>query len=251
MAKRPLEAEVGSVRKGNVRLLYDKSLVDDFQINWFDPEYWQGQGKLRGTAQGRGAATFVTGPQNQKWVIRHYRRGGAMANVSEDAFFWLGEKRARSFAEWTILSQMRCLHLPVPRPVAARVILNGNRYTADIITEEVLGAETLTEVLGRQMLDAKEWQAVGEIIAEFHLAGVHHVDLTTDNILRRGVGNFVVIDFDKARFRLAGLWQGRSIARLLRGIRKRIAAGKLQYFREADLNAMLGGYQKGALKRKG
>ena len=76
-------------------------------------------------------------------MLRHYRRGGAVARLSGDAYLWTGAGRTRSFAEWRLLRQLRRWDLPVPRPIAARYVRQGLAYRADLITGELTTRRTL------------------------------------------------------------------------------------------------------------
>jgi 3-deoxy-D-manno-octulosonic acid kinase len=65
----------------------------------FDPDFWAARGELAAVSGGRGSAWFV-GSTAHPWVLRHYRRGGFVARISEDRYWWSGEDRVRSFSEW-------------------------------------------------------------------------------------------------------------------------------------------------------
>jgi hypothetical protein len=42
-----------------------------------------------------------------QWVLRHYRRGGAVARrLLADRYVWAGEERVRAFAEWRLLARL-------------------------------------------------------------------------------------------------------------------------------------------------
>src|SRR4029453_11025308 len=57
-----------------------------------------------------------------RWVLRHYRRGGLIAKLSQDSYLWTGAARTRSFAEWRLLAELRRRGLRVPAPIAARYV---------------------------------------------------------------------------------------------------------------------------------
>ena len=85
----------------------------------FEPKFWADRGELAAVSGGRGATWFLeSGPR--RWVLRHYRRGGFVARLSQDRYLWAGEERVRSFAEYRLLADLAERGLPVPRPVAAR-----------------------------------------------------------------------------------------------------------------------------------
>src|SRR5690606_32966692 len=54
---------------------------------------------------GRQSAWFVQGPFGDA-VLRHYRRGGLAAKISEDRYLWQGAEATRSMAEFVMLSKM-------------------------------------------------------------------------------------------------------------------------------------------------
>src|SRR5580698_5390058 len=98
----------------------------------FDPGYWSARGELSSVSGGRGSAWFI-GPAPQPWVLRHYRRGGFIARISLDRYWWLGEDRVRAFAEWRLLEYLVQRGLRVPRPVAAGYRREGATYRCDLI----------------------------------------------------------------------------------------------------------------------
>ncbi len=52
--------------------------------------FWRERGEIDGEAQGRGTTHFIhTGKQN--FVLRHYRRGGLVAKLMKDRYFWRDE----------------------------------------------------------------------------------------------------------------------------------------------------------------
>ena len=67
-------------------MLYDASCLHHPDAAVFDPAHWQAQGALETTRGGRGTVAFVRASPDQRWVLRHYRRGGLMARVSDDLY---------------------------------------------------------------------------------------------------------------------------------------------------------------------
>ena len=45
-------------------------------------------------AGGRGSVVFLR-DSVRRWVLRHYRRGGAVASLLDDRYLWTGEERTR------------------------------------------------------------------------------------------------------------------------------------------------------------
>jgi 3-deoxy-D-manno-octulosonic acid kinase len=168
----------------------------------FDPHYWAGRGQLLAVPRGRGAAWFIAGAP-RPWVLRHYRRGGFIARLSEDAYVWAGEERVRAFREWRLLYALRKRGLPVPEPVAALYRRRGLCYRCDLITERIVGASPLSEKLVAGVVPEANWHMIGSIIARLHAAGADHADLNAHNILIDEAGAVSVIDFDRGRLRAA------------------------------------------------
>lgn len=184
----------------------------------FAPEYWQGQMQFTAVEGGRGAAWFV-GPSGH-WVLRHYRRGGLMARISRDLYWWNGEQSVRSFAEWRLLQFLSAKGLPVPRPVAAHYRRFGLGYRCDLITQRLPNTLTLTRALQAAVVGEEIWRRIAGVVAQLHRNGADHADLNAHNILLDDKGGISVIDFDRGRLRTAGSWQQRNLQRLHRSLLK-------------------------------
>jgi 3-deoxy-D-manno-octulosonic acid kinase len=158
-------------------------------------------------------------------VLRHYRRGGMVANLLGDRYLWTGRERARCFAEFRLLARMREWDLPVPAPLAARYCRVGMYYTADIVTRLVEGAHTLAECLASGRLDAALAARCGALVARFHRRGIWHADLNAHNLLVIPTDNIVMIDFDRGQLRTpARAWREANLRRLRRSLIKLGAA---------------------------
>jgi 3-deoxy-D-manno-octulosonic acid kinase len=185
----------------------------------FDPEFWRSRNELVSVTRGRGSAWFVADGVRQ-WVLRHYRRGGWIAHIAHDRYLWTGEARVRAFAEWRLLESLSQRGLPVPRPVAARYQRSGLLYRCDLITQRIVDAEPLSEMLGQGAICESTWRALGTAVARLHRAGVDHADLNAHNLLLDTRGAVTVIDFDRGRIRAPGTWSTRNLARLRRSLAK-------------------------------
>jgi 3-deoxy-D-manno-octulosonic acid kinase len=185
----------------------------------FDPEFWRSRGELSEVRGGRGSAWFIASGERH-WVLRHFRRGGFIARLSQDRYVWTGEDRVRSFAEWRLLERMTQQGLPVPRPVAARYQRTGFSYRCDLITQRIADAEPLSAMLARAALTETQWRGVGAAIGLLHGAGVDHADLNAHNILIDRSSVVSVIDFDRGRWRGEGQWTARNLQRLQRSLVK-------------------------------
>jgi 3-deoxy-D-manno-octulosonic acid kinase len=208
----------------------------------FDPAYWSARGELSIVSGGRGSAWFI-GSAAHAWVLRHYRRGGFIARLSRDQYWWLGEDRVRAFAEWRLLLHLAQRGLPVPQPIAAWYRRAGMTYRCDLITGRIAGAQTLGAALALRSLPESTWRAIGAAIARLHGQGVDHADLNAHNILLDGNSVVSVIDFDRARLRTPGAWTLRNLARLRRSLAKISASLPPGRFTPAAWNQLSAGYR--------
>jgi 3-deoxy-D-manno-octulosonic acid kinase len=202
-------------------ILYDASRLRKPAAELFDTAYWRAQGGLQELAGGRASVAIVTAGA-ERWVLRHYRRGGFMARISHDSYLWLGEARTRSFAEWRLLAELRRRGLPVPAPIAARYVRGLLTYRADLITEHLPDSRTLAAAITGAQLPREQWSAVGQTLAAFHREGVHHADLNAHNIMiEHAVAPRVyLLDFDRGRIEPRGSWEQEVLARLRRSLEK-------------------------------
>jgi 3-deoxy-D-manno-octulosonic acid kinase len=208
----------------------------------FDPDYWRARGELAAVSGGRGSAWFV-GSGAHPWVLRHYRRGGFMARISEDRYWWSAEDRVRSFSEWRLLHFLAQGGLNTPKPVAAFYRRKRWTYRCDLITERISQAQALSAALEAGPLTAALWRAVGAALARLHRHGVDHADLNAHNILIDSCGVVSVIDFDRGRLRAPGAWTLRNLARLERSLQKISASVPADRFTPASWQELLTGYQ--------
>jgi len=205
-------------------MLYDASCVGQPEHDVFDPEHWRLAGALESARGGRGTVAFIRAPQGQRWVLRHYRRGGLVAWLAGDRYLWQGEESTRSFREWRLLRQLRSWGLPVPQPVAARYRRSGLVYRADLLSAELPVRRTLAQALQDAPLPSSSWVAVGACVAALHARGVHHADLNAHNLLLGPADDVYVLDFDRGRVRTRGPWEAEVLSRLRRSLLK-VTAG--------------------------
>jgi 3-deoxy-D-manno-octulosonic acid kinase len=208
----------------------------------FDPDFWAARGEAAAASAGRGSAWFV-GSAAHPWVLRHYRRGGFVARISEDRYWWSEEDRVRSFTEWRLLHYLSERGLNVPKPVAAFYRREQWTYRCDLITERILQAQPMSAALEEGALAAPVWRAVGAAVARLHRHGVDHADLNAHNILIDTVGIISVIDFDRGKLRTAGAWTSRNLARLKRSLQKIAAVLPPDRFTPASWAELMAGYQ--------
>jgi 3-deoxy-D-manno-octulosonic acid kinase len=223
-------------------ILYDADCIGQVDDAFFDPQAWAAKGLLLAGAPGRGTTVFVQNG-DAVYALRHYQRGGLPARFSRDRYLWQGLERSRAWLEWHLLATLHQRGLPVPRPVATRVVRRGISYQADIITER-LDARPLAEWLGQKRLPAKRLEAIGACLGRFHAEGVYHADLNARNILLDDAGNTYLIDFDRGELRKpAAGWRRANLERLKRSLEK-FRRNEVNFaFDDEDWKAILRGYE--------
>jgi 3-deoxy-D-manno-octulosonic acid kinase len=242
MAKRwPTGAEVRWVPLQRGRMLYDGSRAGNATANWFDPYWWAERTTVRHSSEGRGAVLFIDTP-DRPLVLRHYRRGGLIAQLSRDRYLWCGETATRSVSEWMLLYHMRRAGLPVPTPIAARYVRHGLTYSADLILERIEHTHSLAQYLREEALPLEGWTAIGRCLRLFHLAGVCHADLNAHNVLIGPQQRIWLIDFDRGSLRRPGFWCDANLVRLRRSVEKVADTLPQDRFCETDWLALVNGY---------
>lgn len=226
---------------GSCHIIYNPAVTQDIQVEQFTPDYWLAKHKVTQTERGRGASWFVDA-EGQEWVLRHYRRGGFIARFVEEHYIWLGLERSRAWREWKLLASMHDSGLPVPLPIAARVCRRGLIYRADIITQRIPGALSLTQRLSGESYDDRCWLEVGNTLAQFHKAGIFHADLNAHNIMLDNTGQVFLIDFDRGEQRSAGSWQKLNLVRLHHSLAKLKRQYKEFYFTDNNWQQLLDSY---------
>ncbi|MGK4476730.1 3-deoxy-D-manno-octulosonic acid kinase [Aeromonas molluscorum] len=208
----------------------------------FDPVWWQNQGKVVGSAIGRGVTWFVK-EESCHLVLRHYYRGGMVGRVVRDRFWFEGVESSRAMAEFSLLDTLSRQGLPVPRPFGARMVKQGPFYRADILIERIRGAKDLVALLKRGPVAAEIWLGVGQAIRRLHDAGVYHADLNSHNLLLDKADKVWVIDFDKGAIRAPGSWQQANLERLLRSFNKEAQLHTSFHFVPENWQTLMQGYR--------
>jgi 3-deoxy-D-manno-octulosonic acid kinase len=226
-------------------ILYDASRLRKPGHELFEPAHWRVRGALQEVGGGR-ASVAILQTEDGRWLLRHYRRGGWIANISHDSYLWLGERRTRSFSEWRLLAELRKRGLPVPAPIAARYVGGPLTYRADLITEFLPSCRTLADAITGRALPARDWSAAGAVIAAFHREGVHHADLNANNILlsESAAPQVYLLDFDRGRIRERGAWEGDVLARLKRSLEKIKRLRQDVRFGDAEWASLMEGYRR-------
>ena len=228
---------------GNCYLISSHRLERELSTDVFDIP--QPHLQQRNPASGGRAQVFFIELGSERAVLRHYYRGGMIAKFTDDHFLWTGINNTRAVREYRLLEWMTEKKLPVPVPLAARIIRSGAFYTCDLITREVVESETLATKLQYSAIDNDEWHRIGVAIKKLHNHNVWHSDLNANNILL--TNTVTVIDFDRCRIRPDKRndkrWQQDNIARLHRSLDKLTALGSIKHFTVSGWQALLSGYE--------
>lgn len=215
-----------------------------FYSKIFSPEYWKAKHAISGVAQGRGATYFIQPNSNNHWVLRHYYRGGLIGKLNRDSYIFTGIEKTRAYREFHLLYQLHEKGLPVPMPVAYRVIKKGICYHADLLSQRIENAQDLVGMLTKQAITSDLWHKIGAVIKTFHDNNVYHHDLNAHNILIDDQEKIWIIDFDQGEIReKTQTWKNTNLARLERSFIKE--KNKLAVFCWEDKNwqQLLKGYQ--------
>lgn len=203
------------------QIWWNPALVERLDNTAFDLRAWQQQGG-EAAAAGRGSACQIE-LAGRRCFLRHYRRGGLIGKLLHDQYLWLGAARSRVVREMAITHQLQQQGLPAPRVVGGRLSRAGLSYRCDLITEALPAVASMAEQLAD--LTEPRWAQIGEVVAQFHLAGLWHADLNAHNIQLSDTQAWV-IDFDRAEFRApAKKWQQANLERLWRSVCK-VAGGE-------------------------
>ncbi len=179
-------------------------------------------------------------------MVRHYRRGGAIAPVLGDRYLRLGTPRP--VQEYSTGRALERRGIPTPAHLGAAVYPSGLWYRGDLVTRWVPGSRDLAAVLfpGRRVdggtvaggggepeadgsvaAEAPEaaMRAAGRLFRRLHEGGVVHPDLNLKNILLAGPAgdpDALVLDLDGASItsRVSDAARLRMVARFWRSARK-------------------------------
>jgi 3-deoxy-D-manno-octulosonic acid kinase len=194
--------------------------------------------------EGRGRVAVVPDPVApsdggaDRWVVRHYHRGGSVARLLGDRYLRVGEPRP--FRELRVLEAVRARGVPAPEPVGAAVYPAGPFYRGDLVTRWVPASVDLASLLFNPMRPSPvegpveetaghpvgadsggglaadpagdtrlaAMRATGRLVRLLHDRGVAHPDLNLKNVLlvspagaaRAGrEPEAVILDLDRTR----------------------------------------------------
>lgn len=175
---------------------------------------------------GRAAAWFVkVGPFDA--VLRHYRRGGLVAKLIKDRYWWTGIEKTRSCQEFALLQVLWRAGMSVPRPLGAAIWRKGLFYRAALLTQRIAHAQPLAHGV-----ELETWTRAGVLIAQMHRFGVWHADLNVYNILFDDQHKVWLIDFDRGRLgALSAGQRAENMSRLLRSLKKLSLPQEHDYWR--------------------
>ena len=234
-------ADLRVEKTGAAFVLFDGSAFARVPNEWFLESFWRDKNLVTDERPGRGSVLFVRHAE-ETWVLRHYRRGGFMARLTEDHYLWTGLERTRAFREWRLLQELSGRGLPVPRPIAAHVIREGLTYRANIITGCIENTRSWASMISSGDASDAHWENIGRTLRRFHDEGVNHPDLNAHNILIDDRQRVFLVDFDRGGLRGRGTWTRGNINRLLRSLRK-ISLETGVAFDEAGWGRLTGSYE--------
>jgi len=228
--------------KNGQHIRYDADIFNNLDDVSFKSRVWAQRSAIVGFAEGRGTTFFIQ-HQGRDFVLRHYQRGGLVAKISKDQYFWSGLRFTRPWREWKLLEKMQEKGLPVPIPAAINVERKGLLYTADIMMHRIPHSRTLTQALMSEELSEGYWIAIGSVIRRFHEEGIYHSDLNANNILLDDGGRCYLIDFDRCGIRKSKLkWKKENLLRLKRSLNKFFNNEKVFHFSDGSWRSLLRGY---------
>lgn len=210
---------MNEIKIKNQRIWFDESLLSEPAEHCFDPQFWQSNNRIIGSAKGRGTTWFIQ-LDKINGALRHYRRGGLFGKLVSDSYLFSEWEKTRSFQEFKLLEHLRAAEVNVPKPIAARAIKKGATYRADIISELIPNATDLISILKNKPLSKQQYQKVGQQILNMHAAGVNHTDLNIHNILLDANDKVWIIDFDKCYLQQGESWKQDNWNRLKRSFEK-------------------------------
>jgi len=237
-------------KTGNSYILYDASIITEPALKIFNRDYHTNQQAQQNNSTSSEASTGIGRARvvyfslaEKSFVLKHYYRGGAVASFLKDIYLGVSIVKSRAFREFRLLKKMDGLGLPVPTAVAAHVNKGMLFYRADLITEELKNAKTLSDILSNSMLSVENWQKIGCCIRRFHQKNIYHADLNARNILFTDSTEIYLIDFDNSYIRLgSSSWKMANLARLKRSLLKFKKNQADFNFDENNWSALLVGY---------
>ncbi|WP_234494988.1 3-deoxy-D-manno-octulosonic acid kinase [Vibrio maritimus] len=235
------------LKKNSTKFWYNESLLTDPVEQVFEPDYWQAQDRIIGSAQGRGTTWFVR-MDTCDAALRHYRRGGLFGRLVKDYYWFTGWKNTRSYKEYALLNTLAKAGVNVPRPIAIRTVRSGCFYRADLLSEKVKDAEDLVSFLSKRTISKQLCRSIGYEIKKMHQINVNHTDLNIHNILIDNTNKVWLIDFDKCHKSNDHGWKQENMNRLERSFRKE--KGRVAALKDMNVENIFGDIQIGYNEQK-
>lgn len=239
-------------------ILYDAETFPRPASSWFDPAYWP---DARPALDGRGSAWLIpdqtwrekmichpdfppgvetaqveqTAGQQAGYevlgqeqglpvpgaVLKWYRRGGVIAPILGDRYWFSGWESSRAWREWRLLADLWQQGLPVPRPFMAYVERHGRFYRCALMSAYIPQSFPISKLPLERLQDEALWSLVGQLLRQLCEAGVSHPDFNLSNILITEQRCLYCIDFDRAVYRSGQIISPeRQIKRLVRSYNK-------------------------------
>lgn len=218
-------------QQANINVFYDEHLLTDDPFQVFDSYYWKDKNAILGSAKGRGITWFVR-TEKLDVALRHYYRGGLFGKLVADLYSFTGLKETRAYKEFELLAYLRDQGVPVPRPIAARVIRHSFLYQADLLSELIPNTKDLVAILVDNKISDELCREIGRVVRKLHNVGVCHTDLNIHNILIDAESKVWLIDFDKCDRRSGDAWKKDNLSRLQRSFNKEIEKRHIKWSAE-------------------
>ncbi len=172
--------------------------------------------------------------EGESWVLKAYRRGGAIGVVNPDLYWGNG----RFVRELGVAASAQRVGIPTAELIALITeSVPGGALRAWLVSRYVEGVRPLEEFVGDPGFEQPEaismFSSAGELVARMHAAGIDHPDLHLQNIVGRlgngGESLTYILDWDRARKRDAGSWNPHvNLLRLWRWVQKVERQGRLR-----------------------
>ena len=207
------------IKNKNIFIQYDPNALKNFSSKLFNIDYITKEGLIKSIISGRGK-TYEIEFGGNRFILKHYIRGGFIAKISYDKYFFDTVSSSRAVKEYNFLNNLFSKDLPVPKPVALQVIINKFTYTADLITRKINNEGTLYDFVKNKKMNLKLWDTLENTLQKFYKENVYHSDLNAKNIIIDNTDNFYFLDFDNSYFFYKNTLFLKSLNRLDRSLSK-------------------------------
>lgn len=140
---------------------------------------------------------YVMPVDNDRWVVRHYHRGGGVRWL-HDRYLRLGHARALHELRVSAIARGRLIATPVV--IAAAAYPSGPFVRYDIVTKFVPNARDLADILFYRPVTEGLLDRVVDLIQQIVQHGMLHRDLNLKNVLVAETRAWV-IDLDRCKMR--------------------------------------------------